>query len=133
MWTTTNRTIRSALRHEGLLQQSGVEPLHVVGVDELGMLEALVHLGIERSTCSAAHTNDPELKNVSQVTAGWRVGAIAMEHVHEFVTPRRQQRSGPRRRTGDAWNSSFDLLSARSARWYGRQDVFWSILASFKA
>ena len=65
MWTTTNRTIRAALKQEGLLQQSGVEPLHVVGVDELEMLEALVHMGVESIDVLRAHTNDPELKNVS--------------------------------------------------------------------
>jgi hypothetical protein len=65
MWTTTNRTIRSALRREGLLQQSGVEPLHVVGVDELEMLEALASTGIEVIDVLRAHTNDPELRNVS--------------------------------------------------------------------
>jgi hypothetical protein len=65
MWTTTNRTIRAALKQEGLLQQSGVEPLHVVGVDELEMLEALVHIGIEAIDVLRAHANEPELKNVS--------------------------------------------------------------------
>src|SRR5258708_39446061 len=55
----------SALRREGLLQQSGVEPLHVVGVDELEMLEALAHTGIEAIDVLRAHTNDPELMNVS--------------------------------------------------------------------
>lgn len=65
MWTTTSRTIRSALTREGLLQQPGIEPLRVIGVDELEMLEALAQTGTEPIDVLRAHTNDTELKNVS--------------------------------------------------------------------
>lgn len=65
MWTTTNRTIRSALAREGLLQQPGVEPLRVVGVDELEMLEALAQIGIEVIDVLRAHANDADLRNIS--------------------------------------------------------------------
>jgi len=65
MWTTTVRTIRSALAREGLLQQPAIEPLRVIGVDELEMLEALAHAGIEVIDVLRSHANDGELKNIS--------------------------------------------------------------------
>ena len=65
MWTTTARTIRSALAREGLLQQAGVEPLRVVGVDELEMLEALAQDGIEVGDVLRSHASDAELRNIS--------------------------------------------------------------------
>jgi hypothetical protein len=65
MWTTTARTIRTALAREGLLQQAAVEPLRVIGVDELEMLEALAPVGIELIDVLRSHANDPELRNIS--------------------------------------------------------------------
>lgn len=65
MWTTTNRIIRSALQREGLLQEAGIEPLRVIGVDELEMLEALASQRLEVLDLLRRHGNDPELRNVS--------------------------------------------------------------------
>lgn len=63
MWTTTIRTIRTALAREGLLQQPGIEPLRVIGVDELEMLEALAQDGIEVIDVLRQHANDDDLRN----------------------------------------------------------------------
>jgi len=65
IWTTTLRAIRLALASENLLQQPSVEPLRVIGIDEVEMLEALGHAGIDPSDVLRSHANDAELQNVS--------------------------------------------------------------------
>jgi Protein of unknown function (DUF2934) len=42
-----------------------VEPLRVIGIDEMEMLEALCNTGIDPSNVLRSHANDPELRNVS--------------------------------------------------------------------
>lgn len=48
-----------------IVEQYYADSPELACVDELQMLEALVHIGIEAIDVLLAHTNDPELKNVS--------------------------------------------------------------------
>ena len=65
MWTATMRPIKAAIAKAGYLQQPRVEPLSIIGIDELEMLEALSHTGVELLAVLRAQAADTELKNVS--------------------------------------------------------------------
>lgn len=65
IWATTLHTVRQALARDGLLQQPGVQPLRVIGLDELEMLEAMAAAGHRVSELFDAHTNHAELAEVS--------------------------------------------------------------------
>ena len=65
IWTTTMGTINSMVQDMGLLQGVGIGPLRVIGVDEVEMLEPLMHAGHSLYDILRSHADDAEYRNVS--------------------------------------------------------------------
>jgi hypothetical protein len=65
VWTATMQVVRRKLEQEGLLQGRGIEPLRIIGVDEVEMLESLIQGGTSLLTILRQHAEDPGLQNVT--------------------------------------------------------------------
>lgn len=65
IWTVTMKVVNRSLQANGWLQGPGIEPLRIIGVDELEMIEPLVARGENLLAILQKHAADPELRNVS--------------------------------------------------------------------
>jgi hypothetical protein len=65
MWSTTIRATREALKTEALLAAPNIRPLRLIGVEELEMVEPLIHRGGSLLNILESHADDERLRNVS--------------------------------------------------------------------